>query len=208
MEKQVNINKLKRIGICAHSYEGGALCFLTACREGAKLLGPHLHPNIVLSAIPMGLSMPAWKSDNYGEIAKYLSEGVNEVAKGGADFFICPDNTGHIVLEKIINTLPIPGLHIAEVVCQEILDNNWKKVALLGTKWTMNGAVYANALMNHGLERLIPDEHTQTKINEAIFDELCQSIFNSQTIDFFIKTLIFLVFLLVFYFLYIFGIIK
>jgi len=48
---------MKTLGIVAHSAEGGALCFLTACREGAVLLGPHMHPNIVLSAVPMGLSM-------------------------------------------------------------------------------------------------------------------------------------------------------
>ena len=45
---------MKTIGIAAHSFEGGALCFLTACREGATHLGEHMHPDIVLSAIPMG----------------------------------------------------------------------------------------------------------------------------------------------------------
>ena len=187
MEEQMNINNLKRIGICAHSYEGGALCFLTACREGARLLGAHMHPNVVLSAIPMGLSMPAWESDDYEEIAKHLSNGVKEVEKSGADFFICPDNTGHIVLEKIIDSLPLPGLHIADVVCQEILDNNWKKVALLGTKWTMTGTVYSNTFMKNGLERLIPNNHDRTKINDAIFDELCQGLFKQETVDNFIR---------------------
>lgn len=183
----MNINNLKRIGICAHSYEGGALCFLTACREGARILGPHMHPNVVLSAIPMGLSMPAWESDNYDEIAKHLSNGVKEVEKSGADFFICPDNTGHIVLEKIINSLPIPGLHIVDVVCQEILDNNWKKAALLGTKWTMTGTVYSNTLKINGLERVIPDEGDRSLINDAIFDELCQGIFKPETVNSFIR---------------------
>ncbi len=123
MEKQIHGNSFKKIGICAHSYEGGALCFLTACREGARLLGPHMHPNIVLSAIAMGLSMPAWESDNYKEIAGHLCDGVKEVEKSGADFFICPDNTAHIVLEQIIGSLALQGLHIADVVCQEILDH-------------------------------------------------------------------------------------
>ncbi|HRG20353.1 MAG TPA: hypothetical protein PLQ57_04960 [Saprospiraceae bacterium] len=108
----------KVLGICAHSYEGGALCFLSACKEGAALSGPHLHPNIVLSAIPMGLSISSWENDDYDEISKHLKMGVEQVAHGGADFFICPDNTRHIVLGKIVNELPIPGLHIADVVSQ------------------------------------------------------------------------------------------
>ncbi|MEM8567915.1 MAG: amino acid racemase, partial [Bacteroidota bacterium] len=185
----MNIEELKRIGICAHSYEGGALCFLTACREGARLLGPHMHPNIVLSAIPMGLSMPAWESDNYEEIARHLTNGVKELEKSGADFFICPDNTGHIVLEKIINSLPLPGLHIADVVCQKILDYKWRKVGLLGTKWTMTGTVYSSAFTKNGLDRLIPNEDVRTKINQVIFDELCQGIFKPNTIDYFIRTI-------------------
>ena len=104
------------IGICAHSYEGAALCFLAACREGISIMGPHMHPPIVMSAVPMALSMPAWEEDDLDGVAVFLAEGVEQVAKAGADFFICPDNTAHLVLEKIISDLPIPGLHIADVV--------------------------------------------------------------------------------------------
>jgi len=180
---------IKNIGICAHSYEGGSLCFITACREGATLMGPHMHPNIILSAIPMGLSMDAWESDNYDEVAEHLKDGVVQVSKGGADFFICPDNTAHIVLERIVSTLPIPGLHIADVVCHEIITQNWKKVGLLGTKWTMDGTVYRNILNNSGLSVLTPNESVKTKINDAIFDELCQGIIHKETTDLFLKAI-------------------
>ena len=179
----------KKIGICAHSYEGGSLCFITACREGAKVMGPHMHPNIILSAIPMGLSMNAWESDNYEEIAEHLRTGINQTAKSGADFFVCPDNTAHIVLEQTIHEFPIPGLHIAEVEGQEIMNHNWKKVGLLGTKWTMNGKVYPNALERNGLFVLTPDESTKQKINDSIFDELCQGVFNRKTTALFVDAI-------------------
>ncbi|MFK7771589.1 MAG: aspartate/glutamate racemase family protein [Saprospiraceae bacterium] len=179
----------KNIGICAHSYEGGSLCFITACREGARIMGPHMHPNIILSAIPMGLSMDAWESDNYDEVAEHLQYGVTQVSKGGGDFFICPDNTAHIVLEKIISKLPIAGLHIADVVCKEIINNKWKKVGLLGTKWTMNGTVYSSILKSNGLSLLTPNESTKTKINDAIFEELCQGLFNKKTTKIFLKAI-------------------
>ena len=184
-----DFNKMKKIGICAHSYEGAALCFLTACREGSILLGPHMHPDIILSAVPMGLSMPAWESNDFDGVGKYLLQGVEQVAKGGADFFICPDNTAHLVLERIINDLPIPGLHIADVVCHEIMSKGWKKIGLLGTKWTMTGSVYANALEKRNLIKLIPEASVRAKINEAIFEELCLSIFRQETIDLFIDAI-------------------
>lgn len=168
---------MKTIGIAAHSVEGAALWFVTACREGGELLGPFNHPTVVLSAIPMSLSMPGWESGDHGEVARHLADGVRQVAAAGADFFVCPDNTAHLVLEKIASDLPLPGLHIAQVVCAEILQNGWKRVGLLGTKWTMVGDVYARALESRGLERLIPDAETREKLNDAIFDELCHGNF-------------------------------
>lgn len=139
-----------RIGIVAHSAEGGALCFITACREGQRLLGAHLHPEIVVSAIPMGLSMPGWESGDYESVAAELRRGVEQVAAAGAAFFICPDNTAHIVLEQIAATLPIPGLHIAQEVAAEMRARGLSSAGLLGTKWTMTGPVYPKALGRSG----------------------------------------------------------
>ncbi len=180
---------MKTIGIAAHSAEGGALCFLTACREGAILLGSHIHPTIVVSAVPMGLSLPGWNTDDYPAVAGFLTEGVQRVADAGADFYICPDNTAHIVLEQIAADLPIPGLHIAEVVCHEIANHQWKRVGLLGTRWTMTGSVYAKALRKRGLEHLIPDEPMRERLNAAIFDELCQGIFSAKTTALFLQAI-------------------
>lgn len=177
---------MKTIGIVAHSFEGAALCFVTACREGAVHLGPHMHPNIVMSAVPMALSMPGWEANDYSAVAKFLAEGVQMVADAGADFYVCPDNTAHIVLEKIAGDLPIPGLHISDVVCHGISKQGWQRVGLLGTVWTMVGPVYSAALQKRGLERLIPDEATMKSLNAAIFDELCLGIFNAGTTDLFV----------------------
>ena len=71
---------MKTVGIVAHSFEGAALCFLTACREGAVHLGPHMHPNIVMSAVPMALSLPGWEANDYSAVGKFLAEGVQIVA--------------------------------------------------------------------------------------------------------------------------------
>jgi len=140
-------------------------------------MGPHMHPEVVVSAVPMGLSMPAWEADDFVGVRPHLERGVEVVAAAGADFFVCPDNTAHLVLEEIIDDLPLPGIHIAHAVCKEIVDNGWKRVGLLGTRWTMTGRVYEKAFEERGLERLIPDAPAREMINTAIFDELCQGRF-------------------------------
>ena len=180
---------MKTLGIVAHSAEGGALCFITACREGAAHLGPHMHPTILVSAVPMGLSMPGWEADDYAAVGRFLSQGVQQVADAGADFYICPDNTAHLVLERVARDLPIPGLHIADVVCHEIATHGWQRVGLLGTRWTMTGPVYARALERRGMERLIPDEPTREALNAAIFDELCQGVFSEKTTARFVQAI-------------------
>jgi aspartate racemase len=180
---------MKRIGIVAHSAEGAALCFLTACREGQRQLGAHMHPEIVMSAIPMGVSMPGWEANDFDAVAPHLRRGVEQVAAAGADCFVCPDNTAHLVLETIADSLPIPGLHIAEVVASEMASNGWRKAALLGTRWTMNGPVYPEMLRRYGLTRLVPDDETRETLNRMIFEELCQGEFRAETTALFIEAI-------------------
>ncbi|HEU4713003.1 MAG TPA: amino acid racemase [Pyrinomonadaceae bacterium] len=152
-------------------------------------LGQHNHPNIVMSAVPMALSMPGWEARDYSAVGRFLAQGVKQTADAGADFYVCPDNTAHIVLEQIAGDLPLPGLHIAEVVCHEISERGWKRVGLLGTRWTMTGPVYAAALKKRGLEHLIPDSATMDQLHAAIFDELCLGIFESGTTDHFLQAI-------------------
>ncbi|MBL8746922.1 MAG: amino acid racemase [Phycisphaerae bacterium] len=178
---------MKTLGIVAHSAEGATLCFNTACRHGGERLRPFMHPHIVMSAIPMAYSIPAWQAGDHHEIARHLAEGVHTVARAGADFFICPDNTAHIVLEQIAPDLPIPGLHMPEVVAAEIARNGWRTAGLLGTKWTMTGPVYERVLTTNGIAQLIPDAHTIERLNDAIFAELCRGVFREPTINQFIK---------------------
>src|SRR5262245_8822127 len=168
---------MKTIGIAAHSAEGAGLCFLTACRVGAELLGEHMHPPVVLSAVPMALSMPGWRANDLARVEPHLVEGVRLLARAGADFFICPDNTAHLVLERCVGDLPLPGLHVADVTCQEICRRGFRRVGLLGTRWTMSGDVYRRALAARSVERLVPEPPEQDTLDRLIFDELCNGRF-------------------------------
>jgi aspartate racemase len=62
-------------------------------------------------------------------------------------------------------------------------------VGLLGTEWTMTGPVYARALEERGLERSIPPEATRKTLHAAIFDELCQGVFEERTTRLFLDAI-------------------
>ena len=180
---------MKTIGIAAHSAEGAGLCFLTACRVGAESLGEHMHPPIVLSAVPMGLSMPGWLANDPSLVEPHLIEGVRLLARAGADFFVCPDNTAHIVLEQCVEKLPLPGLHIAEVTCEEACRRGFTRVGLLGTRWTMSGDVYPRALAARSVECLVPGPSEQEALNRLIFDELCNGRFGADITEPFLEAI-------------------
>jgi aspartate racemase len=170
------VQDTKHIGILAHSADGAALCFLEMCREGARRLGTHLHPEITMSILPMGDALDAWERMDLPFLRAMLAKTAQRLADAHCDFFVCPDNTAHIAFEAPGPPLPLPGLHIAEIVAQRARANGRKCVGLLGTKWTMDGPVYPGAFVRTGIEMRVPPADDRAMINSTIFDELCQGL--------------------------------
>jgi aspartate racemase len=172
---------MKHIGILAHSFEGATLCFRTACLEGVERLGAHMHPEITMTCSPMALVLDAWERGDNRELRAFFAKDAARLAAAGADFFVCPDNTAHIALESEGEPFPIPGLHIGEVVADEAAKRGYRKVGILGTKYTMTGPVYPGALGRRGLEWAVPEEDDRSLVNSIIFDELCLGTFRDES---------------------------
>ncbi|HSF14550.1 MAG TPA: amino acid racemase [Vicinamibacteria bacterium] len=164
------------IGILAHSADGAALCFLEMCRESARRLGAHQHPEITLSILPMGAVLEAYDRKEFRALNAHLGRTARRLKDAGCDFFVCPDNTAHIALEAPGAHYPLPGLHIAEIVARRAKEDGRSCVGLLGTKWTMEGPVYPAAFERAGLEMRVPPERDRARADAIIFDELCQGV--------------------------------
>jgi len=163
---------MKRIGILAHSAEGAALCFLEAVHEGERRMGAHFHPDIVLDIEAMGASMDDWERGEHAPIAERFRRAAVRLAVAGAEFFICPDNTAHIAFETASRPMPLPGLHIAEVVAEEAARRGFRKIGITGTAWTMEGPVYPGAFVRRDLAFAIPPRADRESVQRIIFDEL------------------------------------
>lgn len=164
------------IGIMAHSADGAALCFLEMVREASRRLSPHQHPEITLSIQPMGPALDLYKRGDLAGVKARLRNTAERLAAAGCDFFICPDNTAHIALEVPGEPLPLPGLHIAEIVAQRARKDGRSSVGLLGTRWTMEGPVYPAAFTRHGIAMRTPEARDRAMVDEVIFNELCQGL--------------------------------
>ena len=178
---------MKHIGILAHSFEGATLCFHTACDEGVKRLGAHMHPEITMTCSPMALVLDAWERGDNAELRSFFAKDAEKLAAAGADFFVCPDNTAHIALESPGEPFPIPGLHIGEMVAEQALRDGRRKVGILGTKYTMTGPVYPGALGRRGVDWAVPEESDRELVNRIIFDELCLGEFRDESRDAYVR---------------------
>ena len=107
----------------------------------------------------------------WNKSAEILTEAAQSLEKAGADFIVICTNTMHKIAPDIQNNIPI--LHIAEATADELDKKNIKKVALLGTKYTMEQDFYKNRLVDRGIEVIVPDEEDRAEVNRVIYEELC-----------------------------------
>ena len=167
----------QHIGIVAGSAEGAALCYRTICLEAPAIMGEHNHPEITMNSIPMARVMDPIRANDWEAVAGLLADSAHKIARAGADFAICPDNTYHQSFKYLIPQSPIPWLHIAGAVAEEANGLGYVRLGILGTKYLVESDVYPEALKQFKIEREIPDEADREKINDIIFKELVNGLF-------------------------------
>lgn len=176
----------KHIGIVACSAEGAALCYRTICDEAPAVMGKHMHPEVSMHTFPLAEYMRHVDGDGgWKAVAEMMLASAEKLKKIGADFLICPDNTIHHAMPFVLPKSPLPWLHIAEEVAEEAKRRGFKKLAITGTKYTMEGTVYPEVLARYGIEFRTPSPIDRGKINTIIFDELVNGIFRSESLGVF-----------------------
>ncbi len=160
------------IGIVACSSEGAALCYRTVSLYGSERMGRYAHPEVAMHTHSLAEYMEAIDRDDWKGVAELMLSSARKLAAAGADFLICPDNTIHIAFPHLRAASPLPWLHIAEVVAAEAQARGLRRIGILGTRYTMEGPVYPEALGAAGLEFRRPRTAEIEGLNRIIFDEL------------------------------------
>jgi aspartate racemase len=111
-------------------------------------------------------------SGDWSGVAKLMLSSAGKLARAGAEFLICPDNTIHQAMPHLQASSPLPWLHIAEVVAEEADRRGFRRVGLTGTRYLVESDVYPDKLTGRGLEYLRPSPEERREINRIIFDEL------------------------------------
>lgn len=139
------------------------------------------YPEIIIYSVNMDKFITMLQKRDYPGAAGYLSECINKLAAGGADFAAISANTPHMMFDRIRKDVEIPLISIVETCREKAVQSGLKKCALLGTKFTMKASFFADEFEKAGIEVISPDDADIDRINEFLFAELEHGIFKEST---------------------------
>lgn len=173
------------IGIVGCSAEGAALCYRTICTEGAALLGgAHRHPEVSMHTPSLHLYVERLDAGDVQGVADLMLASAQKLARAGADFLICPDNTIHQAFALVQERTPLPWLHIADLVAQEARSRGFRRIGILGTHWVVRSEVYPERLRAQGLDFARPTGEQQLAVGRLIMDELVVGVQSDRQVEY------------------------
>ncbi len=112
---------------------------------------------------------------------RMLSEAALHLESSGAEAIILCANTMHLIADRLQAVLHVPLIHIATPTVAAIEKAGMKKVALLGTKFTMEQDFFKSKLTEKGITTIIPEEGDRAFIHQTIFEELGRGLIREAT---------------------------
>lgn len=172
----------RHIGIVACSAEGAALCYRTICTEGARVLGPHAHPEVSMHSHSLADYVDCLDRGDVRGVGELMLSSAAKLAHIGADFLICPDNSIHQAFRHVEPRSPRPWLHIADVVAAEAAERGYRRLGITGTRWLVDSEVYPEKLAQRGLDYVRPSRADRDETHRIIMDELVYGVFRPESI--------------------------
>lgn len=173
---------MKRIGLIGGMSWESTIPYYKIINEEVNLkLGGLNSANIVLYSINFGELEKHQSRNEWDKESEIIINAAKVLENSKCDFILICSNTIHKIYDDIQKKVKIPIIHIAESTANELINNNIKKVLLLGTKYTMKEDFIKSILNKNKIEVIVPEENDIITINNIIFDELCQGIFNKES---------------------------
>ena len=145
-----------------------------------KLGGLH-SAKIILYSVDFAEIEEYQSKGDWDKSAILLASAAMRLEQAGADYIVICTNTMHKVAPYIQEKINIPVIHIAETTAEALKKDNVKKVALLGTKYTMTQDFYKEIIQQNGIEVIIPNGKDIEIVNDIIYNELCLGIISDKS---------------------------
>ena len=106
------------------------------------------------------------------EIVAYLTNGVQRLQAGGADFIAIACNTVQCYLQEMRSAVSIPILSVATETASKLKQEGYTKVGVLGTNKTINSGLFERECISRNIELIIPSKEQQPIVTEVIMNIL------------------------------------
>ena len=139
--------------------------------------GDGSYPQFIVNSVNLKKGLDFMEANNLPGMADYLVEEIGKLARAGATFGLISANTPHIVFDEVASKSPIPLVSIVEATCAAAKARKLKRLALFGTRYTMQATFYPKVFSREGIELLVPNLEDQTYIHDKYLNELVSGKF-------------------------------
>jgi aspartate racemase len=139
------------------------------------------YPEFLINSVDLKKGLDFMAEGNLTGMADYLLEEIGKLARAGANFGLISANTPHIVFDELAPKSPIPLISIVEATCAAAKARGLKKLALFGTRFTMQGTFYPKVFSHEGIELVMLDANEQDYLHDKYLNELVPGKFLSET---------------------------
>jgi aspartate racemase len=144
-------------------------------------IGNGHYPEFIVVSVDLRKGLDFMDANDLSGMADYLLEGIGKLASAGADFGLISANTPHIVFDEVATKSPIPLISIVETTCAGAKARKLKRLALFGTRYTMQANFYAKVFARESIDLLMPEREEQDYIHDKYFSELVPGKFLPET---------------------------
>lgn len=142
---------------------------------------------VLINSMDFGQISQLQTEGKWDVLATIMVDAAKSLEAAGASCIVICANTMHLTINEVKEAVQIPVIHIAEATGEEILEKKLKKVALLGTKYTMEKTFYTDVLKSMGIETIIPDKEDRAIIHTVIYNELAKGVLNKNSKEAYLK---------------------
>jgi len=139
------------------------------------------YPSIIINSVDVARLLALMSANELQDVTDYLVDEIERLARAGANFAVLAANTPHIVFDQVRRRSPIPLISIVEATCAEARTLGLQRVALFGTRFTMQGRFYPDVFSTAAITIVLPQADEQLWIHEKYTGELLNNIFRPET---------------------------
>lgn len=139
------------------------------------------YPSIIINSVNLKRIVDWMGANELASVAEYLVAAVRTLTRAGADFGLIAANTPHIVFDEVRSQSPIPLISIVQATCDAAKLRGLTRLALFGTRYTMQGRFYPDIFAQEGITLVTPNQNEQTYIHDKYMNELVDGIILPET---------------------------